>query len=161
MSRQSRLAEGTLSSHDSIPVITVSARGATRLKAGHLWVYRSDLAKAGEVAPGSLVHVQDERGRKLGSALYSNSSQIAIRLLTSSVIAESQLLPLLRERINRAVQFRTQFARDTDSYRVIFSEADLLPGLIIDKYNDVLSMCLLYTSPSPRDGLLSRMPSSA
>jgi 23S rRNA (cytosine1962-C5)-methyltransferase len=89
------------------------------------------------------VHVQDERGRKLGSALYSSSSQIAIRLLTSAVIHESQLLPLLRERIDRAVQFRKQFVRDADSYRVAFSEADLLPGLIIDKYNDVLSVQLL------------------
>ena len=140
MSRQARFAEGTLSSHESIPRITVSARGATRLKAGHLWVYRSDLAKAGAVAPGALVHVQDERGRKLGSALYSSSSQIAIRLLTSAILADSQLLPLLRERINRAVQFRKQFTRDTDSYRVAFSEADLLPGLILDRYNDVLSM---------------------
>ena len=127
----------------SIPLITVSARGTTRLKAGHLWVYRSDLAKAGDIAPGALVHVQDERGRKLGSALYSSSSQIAIRLLTSAVIAESQLLPLLRQRIDRAVQFRKRFGRDTDSFRVIFSEADLLPGLIVDKYNDVLSMQVL------------------
>ena len=96
--------------------------------------------------------MQDERGRKLGSALYSSSSQIAIRLLTSDVISESQLLPLLRERIDRAVQFRRQFARDTDSYRVIFSEADLLPGLIIDKYNDVLSMQVL-TQAFDRDDL--------
>jgi len=121
----------------------VSSRGATRLKGGHLWVYRSDLAKAGDIAPGALVHVQDERGRKFGSALYSSSSQIAIRLLTSAVLVESQLLPFLRVRIDRAVQFRKQFARDTDSYRVVFSEADLLPGLIIDKYNDVLSMQML------------------
>jgi 23S rRNA (cytosine1962-C5)-methyltransferase len=134
------ICEGALSSHQSIPAVTVSARGATRLKSGHLWVYRSDLSKVGDIAPGALVHVQDERGRRVGSALYSSSSQIAIRLLTSAAIAESQLLPLLRERIDRAVQFRKQFARDTDSYRVIFSEADLLPGLIIDKYNDVLSM---------------------
>ncbi|HZM11269.1 MAG TPA: class I SAM-dependent rRNA methyltransferase [Candidatus Limnocylindrales bacterium] len=140
MSTQARFAEGLLSSHEFIPVITVSARGATRLKAGHLWVYRSDLAKTGDIRAGALVHVQDERGRKLGSALYSSSSQIAIRLLTSAVIGESRLLPLLRERIDGAAQFRKQFARDTDSYRVIFSEADLLPGLIVDKYNDVLSM---------------------
>jgi len=117
----------------------VSSRGATRLKAGHLWVYRSDIAKSDDIPPGALVHVQDERGRKLGSALYSSSSQIAIRLLTSAVLVESQLLPFLRERIDRAVQFRKQFARNTDSYRVVFSEADLLPGLIIDKYNDVLA----------------------
>ena len=117
----------------------MSSRGATRLKAGHLWVYRSDIAKSDDIPPGALVHVQDERGRKLGSALYSSSSQIAIRLLTSAVLVESQLLPFLRARIDRAVQFRKQFARNTDSYRVVFSEADLLPGLIIDKYNDVLA----------------------
>lgn len=101
------------------------------------------MAKTGDVPPGALVQVQDERGRKLGAALYSSSSQIAIRLLTSKMITDSQLLPLLRQRIDRAVQFRQQFVRDSDSYRVVFSEADLLPGLIVDKYNDVLSMQVL------------------
>jgi len=121
----------------------VSSRGAARLKGGHLWVYRSDLANAAAIPSGYLVHVQDERGRKLGSALYSSSSQIAIRLLTSAVITESQLVPLLRERIDRAVRFRGQVVRDANAYRVVFSEADLLPGLIIDKYDDVLSMQVL------------------
>jgi 23S rRNA (cytosine1962-C5)-methyltransferase len=137
------LLRDPLSSHESIPVITISARGTARLKSGHLWVYRSDLATTNAITPGALVHVKDERGRKLGSALYSSSSQIAIRLLTSDVIAENQLLSLVRGRIDRAVSFRRQFARDTDSYRVIFSEADLLPGLIVDKYNDVLAMQVL------------------
>ncbi len=84
--------------------------------------------------------MRDERGRKLGSALYSDASQIAIRLLSSEEITEEQLPSLLRQRIATAVQFRQQIARDTDSYRVVFSEADLLPGLIVDKYNDVLSL---------------------
>jgi 23S rRNA (cytosine1962-C5)-methyltransferase len=86
------------------------------------------------------VHVRDERGRRLGSALYSSASQIAIRLLSSDEISEGQLGSVVRERIASAVQFRQNTARDTDSYRVVFSEADLLPGLVIDKYNDVLSM---------------------
>jgi 23S rRNA (cytosine1962-C5)-methyltransferase len=118
----------------------VNHRGAARLRGGHLWVYRSDLVPPGEAPAGSLVHVRDERGRHLGSALYSSASQIAIRLLTGDEISEAQLTSLLRERITAAVHFRAQVARDTDSYRVIFSEADLLPGLIVDKYNDVLSM---------------------
>jgi 23S rRNA (cytosine1962-C5)-methyltransferase len=124
-----------------------------------LWVYRSDLVQLSEApsstqvgvrkmdadlgyrAPaGALVHVRDERGRRLGSALYSSASQIAVRVLTGDEISEVQLLSLLRERIAAAARFRRQVARDTDSYRVIFSEADLLPGLILDKYNDVLSM---------------------
>jgi len=132
-----------LPAQDSIPLVTVSSRGALRLKSGHLWVYRSDIAKADGVAPGALVHVSDERGRRLGSALYSSSSQIAIRLLTSKSIGESELLPLLHQRIDVAVRFRQQNVRDSDSCRVVFSEADLLPGLIVDKYNDVLAMQVL------------------
>jgi 23S rRNA (cytosine1962-C5)-methyltransferase len=118
----------------------VNHRGAARLRGGHLWVYRSDLVPPAEAPAGSLVHVRDERGRHLGSALYSSASQIAIRLLTGDEISEAQLTTLLRERIAAAVRFREQVARDTDSCRLIFSEADLLPGLILDKYNDVLSM---------------------
>ena len=125
---------------DSIPVITINHRGVARLRGGHLWVYRSDLVPPVEAPAGALVHVHDQRGRKLGSALYSSASQVAIRLLTSNEIAEAELLPLMGERIANAVQFRQKVARDTDAYRVIFSEADLLPGLIVDKYNDVLSM---------------------
>ena len=126
-----------------IASVTVSARGATRLKSGHLWVYRSDVSKADGIAPGSLVQVQDERGRKLGSALYSSSSQIAIRLLSSKLISESELLPLLRQRIDEAVAYRRKNIGGSDSCRMIFSEADLLPGLIVDKYNDVLVMQVL------------------
>ena len=126
-----------------MPLITVNHRGALRLKNGHLWVYRSDLVNGDGIIPGKLVHVADERGRRLGSALYSSSSQIAIRLLTSTIICETELLPLLRGRIDDAVAFRRQTVRDSDSCRVIFSEADLLPGLIVDKYNDVLVMQVL------------------
>ena len=119
-----------------------SRRGAERLRSGHLWVYRSDLASA-EAPAGSLVEVRDERGRSLGSALYSNSSQIAIRLVSSGVLAEQAWPELLRHRISAAVQFRQDVVRDADSYRVLFSEADLLPGLIVDRYNDLLSLQIL------------------
>jgi 23S rRNA (cytosine1962-C5)-methyltransferase len=120
--------------------IVVNQRGAARLRGGHVWVYRSDLVLPTEAPPGALVQVRDERGKRLGSALYSSSSQIAIRLLSSQEITEEALPGLLRARITGAVEFRRRTAQDTDSYRVIFSEADLLPGLIVDKYNDVLAM---------------------
>jgi len=120
----------------------VNQRGAARLRGGHLWVYRSDLASA-KAPAGALVEVRDERGRPLGSALYSSSSQIAIRLVSNEALTEPALLTLVRERIAAAVRFRQKAARETDSYRVIFSEADLLPGLIVDRYNDVLSMQML------------------
>lgn len=131
--------------------IVVNQRGAARLRGGHVWVYRSDLAAA-EVPSGALVHVRDERGKRLGSALYSSASQIAIRLLSSKEVTEEALPDLLRARIANAVEFRRQAAHDTDSYRVIFSEADLLPGLIVDKYNDVLAMQAL-TQAFDRDDL--------
>jgi len=135
-----------------IPVITVNHRGAARLQGGHLWVYRSDLVPPIDAPAGALVHVRDQRARSLGSALYSSASQIAIRLLSSDVITPAQLPSLLRERIAGAVQFRQRVVRDADSYRVIFSEADQLPGLILDKYHDVLSMQAL-TQAFDRDEL--------
>jgi len=132
-----------LPARDPTLSITVTARGAQRLKSGHLWVYRSDISKADGLEGGSLVDVHDVRGRRLGAALYSSSSQIAIRLLTSDVMDERDWLPLLRRRIDEALAFRAQRVHDSDSYRVVFSEADLLPGLIVDRYNDVLVMQVL------------------
>src|SRR5271165_6223632 len=107
-------------------MVTVSRRGTARLRAGHLWVYRSDLLPRGEMPAGSLVHVCDERGRKLGSALSSSSSQIALRLLSTQEVPQEELLRLIRDRVGAAVEFRQQRVRDSDSYRVIFSESDLL-----------------------------------
>lgn len=120
--------------------IVVTRRGTERLRAGHVWVYRSDLTPSSQAPPGALVEVRDERGKRLGSALYSSASQIAVRLLSHDEITEAALAELLRARIAAAVQFRRQIAGDSDSYRVIFSEADRLPGLIVDKYNDVVSL---------------------
>ncbi len=125
----------------SIPIVKISPRGASRLKDGHVWVYRSDIVSAEGVPPGSLVRVQDHRGRPLGSALYSSSSQIAIRLISSEPVADFPAL--LRQRIAEAIAYREGIVRDTNAYRIIFSEADFLPGLIVDRYNDVLSMQIL------------------
>jgi 23S rRNA (cytosine1962-C5)-methyltransferase len=88
-----------------------------------------------------LVSVQDERGKFLGTALYSSSSQIAVRMLSREPVDD--LATLLRERIQAAVAYRKQVVSDTDAYRVIFSEADFLPGLIVDRYNDLLSFQIL------------------
>jgi len=121
--------------------IKVSPRGANRLKSGHVWVYRSDILSADNVAPGSVVAVADQRGKPLGTALYSSSSQIAIRLISHDPVPD--LSALLRSRIAGAIAYREKIVRDTDAYRVIFSEADFLPGLIVDRYNDILSLQIL------------------
>jgi 23S rRNA (cytosine1962-C5)-methyltransferase len=126
---------------NSQPTVTVAPRGASRLKDGHVWVYRSDIVSAGESAPGSLVSVTDHRGQFLGSALYSSSSQIAIRLISHDPVAD--LPALLRQRVADALSYRQPFVHDTNAYRLIFSEADFLPGLIVDRYNDILSLQVL------------------
>jgi len=125
----------------SATTVKVSPRGTTRLKDGHVWVYRSDIVSAEGVAPGSLVTVTDHRGQILGSALYSSSSQIAVRLISREPVVDFPAL--LRQRVAEAIAYRTQLIRDTNAHRVIFSEADFLPGLIVDRYNDILSMQIL------------------
>ena len=122
----------------SLPVVRISRRGAKRLQDGHVWVYRSDIISSDGVAPGAAMSVTDERGKFLGTALYSSSSQIAIRMISNHTVDD--LTRLLRDRIQGAITYRERVVRDTDAYRVIFSEADFLPGLIVDRYNDLLSM---------------------
>jgi 23S rRNA (cytosine1962-C5)-methyltransferase len=122
----------------SLPVVKISRRGAKRLQDGHVWVYRSDIVSADGVAPGTAVGVTDERGKFLGTAFYSSASQIAIRLISPHAV--NDLGRLLRERIQEAISYRERVVRATDAYRVIFSEADFLPGLIVDRYNDLVSI---------------------
>ena len=109
-----------------------------RLRAGHVWVYRSDLVSADGIAPGALVGVVDERGRAQGTALYSSASQIAIRMIAPGPVADFPAL--IRERLLPAIRYREQVVSETDACRLVFSEADFLPGLIVDRYNDVLTI---------------------
>src|SRR5882762_5436367 len=132
-----------VSGDQELPGVRVSARGAGRLHEGHVWVYRSDLETGSDIAAGALVRVADHRGKMLGTAFYSSSSQIAIRMLASGAIGLDDLPGLLRQRVSAAVAHRKLVVRDTDAYRVIFSEADFLPGLIVDCYNVLLSVQFL------------------
>src|SRR5436190_15392912 len=122
-------------------IVKLSSRGSRRLKSGHVWVYRSDIVSSDGVPPGAVVEVADERGKFLGTALYSSASQIAIRIISPNKVDD--LPGLLRKRIQDSIAYREQVVRETDAYRVIFSEADFLPGLIVDRYNDLLSFQVL------------------
>jgi 23S rRNA (cytosine1962-C5)-methyltransferase len=124
-----------------LPKVKVSHRGAQRLKAGHVWVYRSDIVSADGIAPGSLVDVVDERRRFLGTAFYSSASQIAIRWLSRDPIRDPE--DMLRKRIRDAIAYRERVVKDTNAYRVVFSEADFLPGLIVDRYDDLVAVEIL------------------
>jgi len=123
------------------PTVKVARRGADRLKQGHVWVYRSDVVSAGGIAPGSVVGVADERGKFLGTAFYSSASQIAIRMISRDHIDE--LDALLRRRIGDAIAYRERIVQNSDACRLVFSEADFLPGLIVDRYNDLLALQVL------------------
>lgn len=125
----------------SLPTVKVAPRGAARLKDGHVWVYRSDILSAEDVLPGSLIRVTDPRGKPLGTALYSSSSQIAVRMISHDPVADFRAL--LRQRIADAIAYREPLVHDTEGYRVVFSEADFLPGLIVDRYGDILSLQIL------------------
>src|SRR5215210_4646360 len=115
--------------------ITVAKRGADRIRRGHLWIYSSDLADASEGVGGSIVRVQDEHRNFVGQAFYSDSSQIALRFLTTA--DESIDRDWWRTRI-RAAAARRHVTRETNAYRLIYSEGDMLPSLIVDRYDDVL-----------------------
>jgi 23S rRNA (cytosine1962-C5)-methyltransferase len=142
----------------ALPTVKLSPRGATRLKDGHVWVYRSDIVNADGVDPGSLVAVTDHRGKPMGTAFYSSSSQIAIRLISPEPVADFPAL--LRQRIAAAIAYREKIVHDTDAYRLVFSEADFLPGLIVDRYNDILSLQILTQAMDKepvRQGILSEL----
>ncbi len=125
----------------NLPSVTISPRGIARLRAGHPWVYRSDIASAEGIPAGAMVRVADHRGKPLGTALYSSSSQIAIRMISRDEVGD--LPSLVAARIRAAIAYRRQVVADSDAYRVVFSEADFLPGLIVDRYNDVVSVQVL------------------
>ncbi len=122
------------------PVAAVSRRAAERLRAGHVWVYRSEIEQL--IAEGeNLVAVVDHRGLPLGTALLSPNSQIPLRMVSPDlVVSREEWLPLLDERLRRAIQLRRGMLDEegTDACRLVFSEADQLPGLIVDRYGDLI-----------------------
>ena len=126
------------------PVVTISTRAAARLRSGHVWVYRSDLLSSRQAEAGAVLDVADERGRALGTALYSSASVIALRLISRGPVSTGEVIAqLVPERIRAALEYRRQMVEDSNAYRVVFSEADALPGLIIDRYNDIASVQIL------------------
>jgi 23S rRNA (cytosine1962-C5)-methyltransferase len=116
--------------------VIITQRGAERARSGHLWIYRSDVRDTGTNTGGSLVSVRDERGRFIGQALYSDRSEISLRLLT---LQDEQIdRQWWRGRLQAAARRREGIRPEANAYRLIYSEGDLLPSLIVDVYDDVL-----------------------
>ncbi|HET7102941.1 MAG TPA: class I SAM-dependent rRNA methyltransferase [Terracidiphilus sp.] len=143
------------------PSARVSRRAADRLRSGHLWVYASDVEALdiGSGAPPALLPVADSRGILLGTALYSPSSQIALRLVAREAIDQPAWINLLQSRLRAAIARRlTLLDESTDSCRLCFSEADGLPGLVADKYGPLVVLQLLVKgldSTAVRDACVS------
>src|SRR6266446_7925169 len=117
------------------PSVVISPRGEDRLRSGHPWIYRSDVIEA-QAAAGDVVSVRSRRGQVLGQALYSDRSQIAIRILTyGEELADTALI---RRRLETAIRFRSTLHLDATAFRLVHGEADLLPSLIVDRYGDYL-----------------------
>lgn len=119
----------------SEPSAVVTARGAERISGGHLWIYRSDVRRA-QAEPGDIVRVADERGRLVGRAFWSDRSQIALRFLTRR--DEPVDRSFFAQRIRAAADFRRQVVEDSECFRLVYGEGDLLPSLIVDRYADFL-----------------------
>ncbi len=118
--------------------VTINRKAVSRLAAGHPWIFRSDLAGTGDTQPGDTVRVTGPNGRVLGTAHYSSSSQIALRLLSPEPIETDAAF--FRARIAGAQTYRDRVVSDTDAYRLVHAEADGLPALIVDRYADCFTV---------------------
>jgi 23S rRNA (cytosine1962-C5)-methyltransferase len=130
----------------SPPGARISRRAADRLRSGHPWVYASDIENidADESTPPALLPVADNRGLLLGTALYSPASQIALRMISRDAISDTEWLRLLATRLRTAIGRRKPLmTAETNACRLVFSEADELPGLVADKYGDLVILQLL------------------
>src|SRR5262245_15902750 len=133
--------------------VRVNKKGADRVRNGHLWIYRSDLVVV-DATGGSVVSVKDERGNFIGQALFSDTSQIALRFLT---LSNEEIDRAWWQRRIREAAYRRSIPPDTNAYRLVYSEGDLLPSLIVDRYDDVLVMQTLSQGTDALKSLISEI----
>ena len=114
----------------------MNRKAADRVASGHPWIFSSDLVDRGDAAPGSTVKVAGPHGRALGTAHYSSSSQIALRLLSREVQEIER--SFFAQRLAEAERHRRLVVRDTEAYRLVHGEGDRLPALVVDRYGDYL-----------------------
>ena len=114
--------------------VVISKRGVDRIRRGHLWVYRSDVVDSQDAQAGAIVAVRDARGTVIGKAFFSSKSQIAVRFLARGEVTIDE--EFFRQRFASADRLREILGVDPQLSRRIYSEGDLLPGLIVDRYAD-------------------------
>lgn len=130
----------------SAPGVVVSRRGADRLRAGHVWVYQSDIATVNMESPeAGVAPVYDQRGTLLGTALFNPASEIVLRWIAPGLIDdEAEFLALLQAKLRAAIARRQELLAvgPSSACRLVFSEADGLPGVIADKYGELVILQL-------------------
>jgi 23S rRNA (cytosine1962-C5)-methyltransferase len=122
-------------------VATVSAKGARRWEQGHPWIYRSDVTRRPDV-PAGVVAVQDQRGKAIGSALWSPASEISLRLLDRDARAPIDAA-WWRTRLRTAIERRAPLNAVANAYRLVHGEADGCPSLVCDRYDRWLVVQLM------------------
>ncbi|WP_010270385.1 class I SAM-dependent rRNA methyltransferase [Paenibacillus senegalensis] len=126
-----------------MPQVILNKTRKKRLEQGHAWIYRNELERVeGDPEPGALVQVLDHRGKYLATGYYNPHSQITVRVIAYQPV-EAMDERFFEERIQACLDHRSRFLENTDSYRLVYGEADFLPGLIVDKFADVLVIQLL------------------
>jgi len=147
--------------HAQGPAAVITRRAADRLREGSVWVYRTEVEQvlpgpgASSLEPGAVVTVLDGRGVAVGSALFSDTSQITLRMVSNAPgLGRAGYLEELAERVNAAVSLREELAPESEANnacRMIFSEADQLPGIVVDRYHDLVIVQLLTQGTAQAD----------
>lgn len=134
-----------------MPALSILPR--SRLFHGHVWVYATEIkARLGEPQPGDVVQLMDVRGKPLGSAIYNPRSQITARLF--SYRRQDLDLDFFVRRIERALRAREAAGVDTRLCRMVWSESDGLPGVVVDRYGDYLVLQTLTLAMAQRQDLI-------
>jgi len=134
--------------------VTLSRRALARVRSGHPWIFRSDLPEQ-STPRSTVVQLVDDKGKFLATALSSSSSQIALRVISRDSLDDEQVLSLIETRLDAAVGYRQKHYAGRDAFRIVFSEADGIPGFIADKYHDVITVQVL-TQFMDRDDVRKR-----
>ncbi len=132
----------------------ISKRATERIRAGHLWIYRSDMREC-RAEGGSIVDICDMKGKFYGKAFYSDKSQIALRLVTTSDEIVDREFWL--NRLKMAISLREKTVSDTEVCRLVNGEGDGIPSVIVDRYKDVLSIQTLSQGSERIKGLIAEI----
>jgi 23S rRNA (cytosine1962-C5)-methyltransferase len=117
--------------------VYLSKKHDRRIRGGHLWIFSNELTDIPKLEPGSVVEIFDSNKKSYGFGFYNPNSLIAVRILKTF---DEINIDFFRKRLEKAFDLRKQIFRNDNMYRLVFGESDLLPGLIVDKYDDYLSI---------------------